>query len=1286
MSEQITWNWKAYFSADNLKYGKKDASNGSLRRFECDPGGAWAICETLNGFTAKVVNAPTNYEQYLRYPKWTELNYGRNSSGPRGFKNYYSCSCSQGQLGARCRHLAALMFKWEEAHGPFIMTETEEARAERLRQQREKEEALLRKKREQEEKQRKQEEKKRKQENVFPVVDYFQSRVSPAPEDLFFQPDHILEASEFFTDEYEAEIADAFPAACTADAVSIDVFCEQGNIQQQLAAKLNWDGKAVGITIGRDRVSQLQCSCGRSNLPYYSYWYGDTHRQRRMCGHALALWKRLRERIMRENPGDETDYNGMQFLTLLSGEASDSASVASVTQEGFRKQPSISLVPRITRDKNSDSLKLAFDIGRVGEKRYAVKGLEALVENVEKEATYSAAKSLTVDFSKDTFSDSSMAWYQLIQSRIRAVQRVNDRVNRSFYSGFKLSVGAGIPMEESDLDVVYDMAEGGTIQYQYGARNEVCDVRVGEANPRAELRLEPIEAGRKLTGIRLTGEMPRLLRGSQHQYILDKTCFGRVEGDNVSFLSLLQGIDSDNGRFTCVIGEKKFAEFYYRVLPSLRHNPQLHITDHVGSRIESQVPPEPQFTFYLDIGDAISCAIEIAYDDVSFPFGEPPEGLSVRDIDQERRVEIAVRLFFPNLEANRRRFLCPLDDDSLVRILTDGIATLSSLGEVKGSDAFKRIHVRPAPQTALSVQVDGGLLELSIKTKDMTEDELLDLLSSYRLKKRWHRLRSGDYVDLLNTPGLDALEDTAQAMDVSLEALVKGGVSLPKYRALYVDRLLEAHNDLATSRNRLFKQLIRAFQTIKDSDFEASPAMMDALRPYQLYGFRWLSTLSQAGFGGILADEMGLGKTLQMLAFIQTQREQGEAKPALVVCPASLVYNWREECRKFTPDLSVETIAGTLPQRKAMLRQLTADLYVTSYDLLKRDITLYDDKSFSTVVLDEAQYIKNQRAAVSKAVRVLKADHRFALTGTPIENRLSELWSIFDFLMPGFLYSGSEFSERFENPIMKRKDAEATAKLSRMTEPFILRRKKTDVLRDLPEKLEEARSSEMEPDQRKLYDAQLVRMRNLLETSGNSGEDKLRILAEITRLRQLCCDPALLFEDYSGSSAKRAACLELIQNAMDAGHRMLVFSQFTSMLALLEADLKAAGIPCFKLTGSTPKLERIRLVNDFNEGDTPVFLISLKAGGTGLNLTGADVVIHYDPWWNLAVQNQATDRAHRIGQTKQVTVIKLIAADTIEEKIIQLQETKRDLAEAIITGQNTSLMSLSREELMELLG
>ena len=362
-----------------------------------------------------------------------------------------------------------------------------------------------------------------------------------------------------------------------------------------------------------------------------------------------------------------------------------------------------------------------------------------------------------------------------------------------------------------------------------------------------------------------------------------------------------------------------------------------------------------------------------------------------------------------------------------------------------------------------------------------------------------------------------------------------------------------------------------------------------------------------------------------------------------------------------------------------------ADVYVTSYDLLKRDIALYEGLHFYICVLDEAQFIKNQKAAAAKSVKLIQADHRFALTGTPIENRLSELWSIFDFLMPGFLYSSEDFVRRFETPIARDKDEETTERLRKMAGPFILRRLKSDVLKDLPAKLEEVRYARFDGEQQKLYDAQVVHMQQMIHASGNRGEDKIKILAELTKIRQICCDPSLLFEDYSGESAKRTACMDLVQSAMDGGHRMLIFSQFTSMLALLEEDLKAAGIDYFKITGSTPKETRISLVNQFNEGETPVFLVSLKAGGTGLNLTGADVVIHYDPWWNLAAQNQATDRAHRIGQTRQVTVYRMIAKGTIEEKILELQEAKKGLADAILSGQNESLMSLSNEELLELL-
>jgi SNF2 family DNA or RNA helicase len=552
---------------------------------------------------------------------------------------------------------------------------------------------------------------------------------------------------------------------------------------------------------------------------------------------------------------------------------------------------------------------------------------------------------------------------------------------------------------------------------------------------------------------------------------------------------------------------------------------------------------------------------------------------------------------------------------------------------------------------------------------------------------------------------------------------------LPLYRALYLDKMLEEHDELASDRDHAFRELVKNFKTIKDSDFSAPASLKKIMRNYQVYGYKWMRTLAGVGFSGILADDMGLGKTLQMISVLladkselagelekadslgncqDTEEPAGAAESAasqvvsaaeagkrtgavphtsLIVCPASLVYNWQEELQRFAPELKTVPVTGTAVVRKDIIEGWQSwDVMITSYDLLKRDISHYEDKTFFYHVLDEAQFIKNPKAGVSKAVKVIHSHHRMALTGTPIENRLSELWSIFDFLMPGFLYDYAEFHNRYENPITREKDEEAAGRLKRMVGPFILRRLKGDVLKDLPEKIEEVRYAKFDTEQQHLYDAQVAHMTSMLESGElSNGKDKIRILAELTKIRQLCCDPSLILENYSGGSAKREAVLDLIRSAMDGGHRMLLFSQFTSMLELLEEDLKKENISYYKITGSTPKEERIRLVHAFNENNTPVFLISLKAGGTGLNLVGADMVIHYDPWWNLAAQNQATDRAHRIGQKHKVSVFKLIAKNTIEEKILKLQEAKKDLADAIISGEGESLTSLTAEELVELL-
>jgi superfamily II DNA or RNA helicase len=461
------------------------------------------------------------------------------------------------------------------------------------------------------------------------------------------------------------------------------------------------------------------------------------------------------------------------------------------------------------------------------------------------------------------------------------------------------------------------------------------------------------------------------------------------------------------------------------------------------------------------------------------------------------------------------------------------------------------------------------------------------------------------------------------------------------------------------------------------------------LRPYQKQGVAWLQFLRENGFGGILADEMGLGKTLQTLAFLRSVRErQSDAAPMLIVCPTSLVFNWLAEAQKFTPELKVLALHG--PERHAAFAQIMEnDLVITSYALARRDAERYREFEFDTVVLDEAQHIKNRQTQNAQAVKAVKSKHRLVLTGTPLENSVLDLWSIFDFLMPGYLGTAKDFRERYELPIAKAKDTSAQQRLARRLRPFLLRRLKKDVAADLPAKIEQVSFAELTPEQRGVYQQVIEASRKeVLEAVGAQGLAKSRmvVLTALLRLRQVCCDLRLLNLDNTDpatASGKLEMFHELLEEAIDGGHRVLVFSQFVKMLALLKEKLTAEGIDYCYLDGSTTN--RGAVVEQFQNTAIPVFLISLKAGGVGLNLTGADTVIHFDPWWNPAVEDQATDRAHRIGQSKVMTSYKLITRDTVEEKILLLQNRKREIIQSTISGEEEFAETLNWNEIQELL-
>ena len=612
----------------------------------------------------------------------------------------------------------------------------------------------------------------------------------------------------------------------------------------------------------------------------------------------------------------------------------------------------------------------------------------------------------------------------------------------------------------------------------------------------------------------------------------------------------------------------------------------------------------------------------------------------------------------------------------------EGLGKISEYIDKKYADKVK-IHLENKIKNARNIDVHIGIkkvennfLNVSFDIEGIKAEDVEIVMEAIKNEQKYITLSSGELVKIANK----SIEELVGIVD-SISNLKVGENKISKIKALQLAQISKnIQEDLVKIDE--FKDL---FHKIKNRE-EIEPNNIKVnLFPYQKLGFNWLKNMYDIGFGGILADDMGLGKTLQTISLLNEIYQENSNFTALIIVPSSLLYNWKEEIIKFT-GITPVLVEGTAAQRRKIISKGSKGFLITTYQALRNDIEEYKNREFDVVVLDEAQNIKTTTSQIKKAVMKINSKVNFALTGTPVENNILELWSIFDFVIPGYLDNLTKFKKTYKEAIVNPNSSKIN-NLREIIAPFLLRRTKKEVLTELPDKIESNMVVTLSTEQKQLYMSYIKQAKSEMKKFNENDNNRMKILAILTKLRQICNSPTLFKEDYKGEVAKLEVLRDILPDITENGHRLLIFSQFVGTLKEIEKELADMGIEYFYIDGNVKSKERVDICNKFNAGERQVVLISLKAGGTGLNLVGADVVIHYDPWWNIAVENQASDRAYRIGQKKSVQVIKLVTEGTIEEKIIKIQESKRQLSENLLENKDGEkvLFEMSDKELMELL-
>ena len=1024
------------------------------------------------------------------------------------------------------------------------------------------------------------------------------------------------------------------------------------------------------------------------------------------CKHIVATMMEFTEKLkyeeMLRNKNDieinkslNIDSKYRSFKQIVNEFYAEEMQEINQTNEQEKQEAKIEKVkiePKLIYDKYTNNLRIEFKVGN--QRMYKIKDLTEFYDRMTTHEKYKYGSKLEFVHKKEMFEEEDQELLEFILKNSEIIRFVNSEANSNYrYYGKAMNEGY-IVLSNSCIDEMFDILKSREVLFQ--KEYQESRIKLKDENPNLHFIIQKKGKNEYQITTNQNTDILRdieILQGKSHKYMLQDNvlykCDKKYEQTTLKLLEMLK----ENFLTELVFSKEQLPELFSVILPKVKDGIEFKNIDE--EELEKYKPKKLVVKMFLDFdeNDYIIADARFCYGEEEFnPLQQKVDIKYPRDIVAENKAINIIRKTGFMYYAQKECFILP-DDDKIFNFLSNDINLYMQNFEVMVTDNFKTKEIKQPKIGSLGVKIENNLLNIDLENLNIDIKELQEIMEKYSLKKKYHKLKDGSFITLEENPDIEFIEKLTTGMDISYKDLEKGNVKLPVNRSLYLNQLLKTVSNTQINKNVEYKKIISNLDKENGGDEIKVPSSVEnVLRYYQKTGYKWLKTLDNYKFGGILADDMGLGKTVQMLSIIAGYIEENEERRAsIVICPSSLTLNWQNEAKKFTDKLKTLVIKGTAQERKEQINKVNDyDLIITSYDLLKRDIEIYKEQKyqFRYSIADEAQYLKNSNTQNAKAVKEILADTRYALTGTPIENSLAELWSIFDYIMPGYLFGYKKFKTLYETPIVKDNDAKAMKKLKMLIEPFILRRTKKQVLTELPEKTITVLNNQMKEEQEKIYLNYLAQAKQeVAETINIKGFEKshIQVLAALTRLRQICCHPGLFIKNYTEGSSKLEQCIEIVKDATDAGHKILLFSGYTSMFELIEKELKERDITYFKLTGSTKVDERIRLVDEFNENkDIKVFLISLKAGGTGLNLTGADMVIHYDPWWNASAENQATDRAYRIGQKNNVQVYKLITKNSIEEKIYELQQRKSELIDNMLDTKTSFISKLSKEEIMKL--